>query len=1006
MNPVLRVPYLLLSAAISTGAIAQNPVFQWADGVRNVETPGTMAIVNGISVAGDGTAFIVGKTFGPHTIVSDTLVGSTYLARYDQQGECMWARTPGGNDVAAASGNMAYVVGSFSGTLQFGATTLSANGVDAYLAKYDAAGSLLWVHQIGGAGLNNAYSVAVDGLGMVHVVGHFQGSATFGGTTLIATHDSTGYLATYDANGVDQWAVICGGLNFSANYISPKMAIDADASGNTFVSGVFDDTGTFGTTTLASADLDDIHLARFDATGTCTWVRRMGAFSGNDVCGVGVTPSGNVYIYGGFWGDDAQFCGPTLFNSHFGNHDLFLAEYDGGGTCQWAQHVAPCFFNDFPGNLEVDGPGNAWITGSYFGTTGQFGALTLTGGGAFVARYDPAGNATLAERLYTATDGMIGLGADDDLFIAGNFGGSAVFDMVAGTNVFANFGNGMGYIAHYDASHAYQWMHQLGMHGAAYDVVTAIALDNSGNVYTTGNYSGSAIFCNDTLHAWLAGSSIFISKRDANGNCLWERSIGDRGAFGNTTLNGGTSIAVDGNAIYVAGKFADSVRFGNTSLVSAGGTDLFLARYDDNGNCIWARRGGGTGNDAGASVGVDGSGHVLLAGSYAATANIGNEVFTSLGYSDAFLARYDSNGNYIWGRTMGGSGWDNAADVAVDASGNSYVTGRFTTSAAFGTLTISGTSDAGMFLAKYDAIGDPLWVVGTTGAGWQEGTSVVQNSSGNIYVTGSFQGSAGFCTTTLESDAYYHAYLSCYTPDGGELWTEQFQVSGESHGYGLAVRPGGNIVLTGTLSGTAGFGGTTLTSGSYSDALIAAFEPDGTSLWALGMGGSGEWDYSMATTSVADANNVYLVGSYGGLLFDVGTQGGSITFDPGDPLSTILAPNGLDAFVAKFSVAETMTNPVNPTPCGSPLAVPDASIEQQVILSPNPVENSLTLAGELPFLPGSSIIVRDMTGRAVDAPFVINANKAMVDASALVPGSYIVSARTSNGSIAERFIKE
>lgn len=117
MNPVLRVPHLLLSAAISTGAIAQNPVFQWADGVRNVETPGTMAIVNGISVAGDGTAFIVGKTFGPHTIVSDTLVGSTYLARYDQQGECMWARTPGGNDVAAAGGNMADAVGSFSGTL-------------------------------------------------------------------------------------------------------------------------------------------------------------------------------------------------------------------------------------------------------------------------------------------------------------------------------------------------------------------------------------------------------------------------------------------------------------------------------------------------------------------------------------------------------------------------------------------------------------------------------------------------------------------------------------------------------------------------------------------------------------------------------------------------------------------------------------------------------------------------------------------------------------------------
>ncbi|MEO8589267.1 MAG: T9SS type A sorting domain-containing protein, partial [Flavobacteriales bacterium] len=939
---------------------------------------------------------------GPHTILGDTMVGGGYLGRFDQQGKLLWARSPGGSDVAAADGNVAYVAGSFTGTLAFGATTLTANGMDAYLAKYDASGTLLWVHQIGGPGLNNAYAVAVDGTGMVHVAGHFQGTASFGGTTLVATHDSTGYVATYTANGVDQWAALCGGLDASPSYISPLMSIDCDAAGNTFVSGVFDNTGTFGSTTLAAVDFDDIYLTRFDASGVCTWVRGMGSQSGNEVQSVGVTPTGNVFVYGAYYGESATFCGPALPNSDFGHLEMFLAMYDGGGTCQWAQRVAPCFFNDSPGNLDVDGSGNAWITGYFTCGSGQFGSLTLAGSGQFVARYDQAGNATLAEQLTTATFALIGLGTNNDIYLCGSFY-SGVFDQDAGTDVFPRLnGSVMGYIAHYDAAHEFNWIQQIGPHGAAYDLCSGIALDAGGNVYTTGYYSGSAIFCSDTLHAWMANSTIFLNKRDADGNCLWTRSIGD-GADGGLAF----SIAVDdGENIYITGSFADSLRFGNTLLVSAGGTDLFLAKYDVNGNCLWVLRGGGTGNDRATSVAADTNGEPIIAGEYAGTAIIAGSTFTSLGSTDGFMARYDAEGSAVWSRTMGGTGWDNVNDVTVDGSGNSYAVGRFTTAADFGPLSLDGTGDADLFLAKYGANGDPLWVVGTTGTGWKEGSSVVQNQSGKVYVTGSFSGTADFCTSDLVSDANYQTFLGCYDPGGDELWVEQFQTSGESHGYGLSARPAGNIVLTGSLYGTMTFGGTTLTSISYGDVIVAAFEPDGTALWAKSMGGTGAWDFSSGQAVATDADIVYVAGIYGSILHDASVQGGSITFEAGDPLTTLFAPNASDAFLVKYGSNETTNIPADPLGCDGVSSIHVAGTAlMNVSITPNPVDRFFTITGAKPIDPRTGLVVQDGLGRVVNVPFTISQASIEVDATTLVPGAYTITLFTSAGTVTRRFAK-
>ncbi|MBK8499385.1 MAG: hypothetical protein IPL52_11360 [Flavobacteriales bacterium] len=202
-----------------------------------------------------------------------------------------------------------------------------------------------------------------------------------------------------------------------------------DALGNTIMAGNFDDTGTFGSTTLTATAFDKLYLARFDVNGNCTWAYAMGATYGNEPRQVAIAPSGNIYLYGGFWGADAVFGTTTLANANVSNEDIFLAYFDANGNPQWAQSVGSFFFNDFPASLDVDDAGNAWVAGT-ISFTAMFGTFTLNEQGPFLAQYDESGTALMALRPTTADIARHALGTDGDHFICGkNY--NAIFDMAA-----------------------------------------------------------------------------------------------------------------------------------------------------------------------------------------------------------------------------------------------------------------------------------------------------------------------------------------------------------------------------------------------------------------------------------------------------------------------------------------------------------------------------------------------------------------------------------------------
>ena len=164
---------------------------------------------------------------------------------------------------------------------------------------------------------------------------------------------------------------------------------------------------------------------------------------------------------------------------------------------------------------------------------------------------------------------------------------------------------------------------------------------------------------------------------------------------GGTSADFGFGIAVDGAGnSYVTGEFQGSATFGpgetnETTLTSAGDRDIFVAKYDASGDLVWAKRAGGTSNDQGRGIAVDGSGNSFVTGSFQDPATFGpgetNETtLTSAGGSDIFVAKYDASGDLVWAKRAGGTSFESGRGIAVDGSGTSYVTGFFDVSATFG----------------------------------------------------------------------------------------------------------------------------------------------------------------------------------------------------------------------------------------------------------------------------------------------------------------------------------
>jgi hypothetical protein len=378
------------------------------------------------------------------------------------------------------------------------------------------------------------------------------------------------------------------------------------------------------------------------------------------------------------------------------------------------------------------------------------------------------------------------------------------------------------FVAKYASNGTPLWSKRIG--SSMGDVGKAIAIDGTGNVYITGYFRGTVDFGGGSVST--TSTSAFLAKYSSTGLHLWSRKL----STPTSGLDEGTALAADVNGnVVVGGIVYQTSDFGGGPLTSAGGADVFLARYSSTGAYSWSQRMGGTSEDWLNKLALDGSGNPVLTGYFNGTASFGGPQFTSAGGKDIFVARYSSTGGYVWSMGMGGTLDDIAKSVAVDGGGNVIVTGNFASSSVnFGGGALTNTSGGGadIFLAKYSSAGVHVWSkqFGGTLSLAENACDVSTDAAGNILLTGSVVSSMNFGGGSLPSDGWYDIFIAKFSGTGDHVWSKR---TGAGSGKGIGTDRDGNVLTAGTFTGDTrvNFGGSDLLSPGGTDTFLVKFGP-------------------------------------------------------------------------------------------------------------------------------------------------------------------------------------
>ena len=461
----------------------------------------------------------------------------------------------------------------------------------------------------------------------------------------------------------------------------------------------------------------------------------------------------------------------------------------------------------------------------------------------------------------------------------------------------------------------------------------AIAVDNSGNVYTSGVFSGTGDFDPGSGVANLTSAGfqdIFISKLDASGNFVWAKQMGG------AEFDFGLSVEVDaaGN-LYTTGAFSGTVDFdpgvGVSNLTSFGSSDIFVSKLDPSGNFIWVKQLGGIDYEQANSIVLDLSGNIFIAGSFEGTADFdpgsGTNNLTPVAAGDIYICKLDASGNFGWVKQIGGNGFDFCGSLDIDASGNLYFAGAFEGAVDFDpgagntTLTAAGFSDS--FVSKLDASGNFIWARNFSGADYETAFSVAVDISGNVFVTGTFDGTSDFDpgsgVNNLTSAGFQDIFVAKLNASGNFVWAHQLGSVADDYGNSVAVDATGNLYLAGYFQTTVDFnpgaGTNALTSFGENDIFVAKFDPSGNFVWVNRMGGA-DFDYAYSV-DVDATGNICTTGGFGDIA----------DFDPGAGVTNLTALGRVNAFVHKLS--------------GSPLDVNEYATGQFPVIYPNPNNSGL-----------------------------------------------------------------
>ncbi|MFC1733848.1 SBBP repeat-containing protein, partial [candidate division KSB1 bacterium] len=522
------------------------------------------------------------------------------------------------------------------------------------------------------------------------------------------------------------WAKGIGGEEGDIGY-----DIEVDQFGYIYTTGIFSDTVDFdpgpGVYTLISSGSNDIYIQKLSASGDLIWVKKVGGQFNFDSDAIKVDIWGNIYVTGIFY-DTVDFNpGPGIYNlSAVGEKDIFILKLDSLGDFIWARKIGGPD-NDYVKDIELDITGNIYVLGDFKDTVD----------------FDPD----------SGVHNIIPIGEKDFFLLKLNSSGNFI------------------------------WVNNS---GAANETVQgrSLAIHSSGDIYSTGLYTGQVDFNPGPGICYLTGSSrTFIQKIDTTGAFLWAKGL--------FCQSDAIDVDSSGNVV-ISGIYWDSVDFDpgpNVHMVfSEGAMDIFILKLDSIGNLIWVKSMGGIWQEFVHSITVDVSGSIYTTGIFSYTVDFdpGLNVFnlSTNGNYEIFVQKLDASGNFKWARKWGNYDIGEACNaIKVDASGYIYTTGSFDGICDFdpgsGTFNLTSAGFKDIFVCKWDQCDNSVSSI------YPVGCDIYSSPAGSNYI------SSGIYIETIpnasgcDSIIWIHLTLNnstsgnmtaigCndyYSPSGNFIWT-------------------------------------------------------------------------------------------------------------------------------------------------------------------------------------------------------------------------------------------
>ncbi len=519
-----------------------------------------------------------------------------------------------------------------------------------------------------------------------------------------------------------------------------------------------------------------------------------------------------------------------------------------------------------------------------------------------------------------------------------------------------------------------------------------VGADSKGNVIIVGGFEGSVDFDPNPGSYNLTSNGNYISgfllKLDSTGSLNWAKSIRAASDFSISR------VVVDKNDdIIIGGQFQGSVDFDPDSvstfnLISTNWNtfDVFIAKYDRNGNFIWAKQFGGVQHDRFESMEVDKNGNIFSTGWFYGVSDfdpgMGTFNLTQTGtFQDVYFSKLDVNGNFVWAKQLQSLGVASkiAMDLAVDSNSNMFAIGSFHGTVDFDpgvqTKYLYSNQTDHTFVLKLDSNGSYSWVkqLGSSQIKPCNGESITTDNLGNVYATGSFEGTVDFdpdstATVNITANGFKDIFIECLDQNGNYVWAKKIGNTGQDRGFSVKIDVSNNLYVCGDYDNTVDFNpGAGIfqlpTIGTFSYFYLK-LDLNGSFIHADGIEGT-----------ISNRKNRIALDRFGNL-FSTGVFRGIVDFNPDSIAQHNLSSLGDDNFILKLNLVGLSTG----------YSIQDK--EETVWIYPNPNNGHFMIKADRTWL-GSNMELFDTKGAIISQMELTDLNTRF-DIPDIPEGVYII----------------